>query len=103
MELEAQDGARPRKPALDVTNDLVVDGRDRVDTNNNGVDDNDPAASGLQSDAMISTPVIVSLGDDSEAKINVRSREDGSGSFLEITGESGGGRTGRVTWREILQ
>lgn len=99
MEIDARDGGRPKKPALDINNDLIVDKTDRYDLDGDGVTDDpdDVAVSGLQStDGILSTPAVLALTPGQEAKYSVLS--DGS---TAVFGESGSGRTGRVTWREI--
>ncbi len=98
MEIDARDGGRPRKPALDVTDNLLVDENDRYDVDGDGdIDEDDWTVSGLKSDdGMLSTPAVLSLTPSQEAKYSVQS--DGT---TAVFGEAASGRVGRLTWREI--
>lgn len=104
MELESRDGGGPRRPALDVNDDLIVDLEDAYDSNDDDVvDEEDGGISGLRSDAMLSAPAVLSISPTQEAKYLVRNREstEGSGDFVQVTGEAAAGRAGRLTWREL--
>ncbi|MGQ0697390.1 MAG: pilus assembly protein [Panacagrimonas sp.] len=98
LEVDARSGGRPARPALDVTNNLTVDQADVVSVIIDGQTVSVPV-SGIASDTgMLSTPAVLALTPGQEVKYSVRS--DGT---TAIFGEAATSRTGRITWREILQ
>ena len=95
MEVDASTGARPREPALDITQDLNVDVLDRIEVRIGG-ETLDVPVSGIGSPSgMLSTPAILALRPGQDAKYSTRS--DGG---IALFAEARSRRTGRVTWRE---
>lgn len=99
MELDARDGGRPRKPALDITDDLIVDNDDIYDEGDADDPDDDINVSGIGSpQGILSTPAVLYVGREGVGEVKYSTRSDGS---TLVIGEAASGRVGRVTWREI--
>ncbi len=99
MELDARDGGRPRKPALDITDDLIVDNNDIYDEGDADDPDDDINVSGIGSpQGILSTPAVLYVGREGIGEVKYSTRSDGS---TLVIGEAASGRVGRVTWREI--
>lgn len=97
MEIDARTGARPKRPVLDITEDLMVDNDDIFDEGDPDDPDDDVNISGIGSpDGMLSTPAVLSVNPDLEIKYSVRSNNT-----TAVIGEAAAGRAGRITWREI--
>jgi type IV pilus assembly protein PilY1 len=98
MELDARTGARPAKPALDITQNLTVDSNDVVTLTEGGSSTTVPVSGIASLTGTLSTPAVLALSATQEAKYSVRS--DGS---TAVFGEAASGRLGRITWREIMR
>ncbi|MGQ0618548.1 MAG: pilus assembly protein [Panacagrimonas sp.] len=98
MEIEAQTGSRPTRPALDITNDITVDEEDLLDGVNTGAGvADDVVVSGIGAETgILSRPAVLAIPPNLEIKI-----VGTSGGTVETFGEAVNTRTGRITWREI--
>lgn len=99
MELDARDGGQPRKPSLDITDDLIVDNNDIYDERDPDDPDDDINISGIGSaQGILSTPAVLYVGREGIGEVKYSTRSDGS---TAVIGEAASDRVGRITWREI--
>lgn len=98
MEVNAENGDRPDASVFDFTGEGEFTSADYVTHAGNSV-----PISGLKSPVgIIDTPAVVTK-ETSEIKIGFGARPDAAGNTSFSIGEAGGlGRSGRVSWREII-
>ncbi|HRH81322.1 MAG TPA: PilC/PilY family type IV pilus protein [Thiobacillaceae bacterium] len=98
MEVNAENGDRPDASVFDFTGEGQFTSADYVTYSGDSV-----PISGLKSPVgIIDTPAVVTK-DTSEIKIGFGARPDAAGNTSFSIGEAGGlGRSGRVSWREII-